>query len=283
MSARESIAWMRICRPGSVIGQQQGWLEKIESWLWRQGSHYRLQHFGDGDKIPHHRYGVYSKEWPLERRRLIFQAQKTLETQEKQFPRLKNGSPQRLSAPPQKTVTSYKVKRPESEKRRSSIEKNNEYQKIAKLIAKPHISTHINDENEYTDKNLKLADPPHHNTNLKGKLKELSNVDNGDIKKAKEKLETERTQGDRLNDIKIRRQNNLETKARTIGKHKTKKDTSFSPHEKISTRGDSFIYTKRNSSPLYYLTDINGSYITPEHTKKRFEIDHRRLLKNVIN
>lgn len=41
MTAREAIAWMRICRPGSVIGQQQGWLEKIESWLWRQGSQYR--------------------------------------------------------------------------------------------------------------------------------------------------------------------------------------------------------------------------------------------------
>lgn len=40
-TAREAIAWMRICRPGSVIGQQQGWLEKIELWLWRQGSNFR--------------------------------------------------------------------------------------------------------------------------------------------------------------------------------------------------------------------------------------------------
>ncbi|KAJ8961968.1 hypothetical protein NQ317_000887 [Molorchus minor] len=41
MTAKEVIAWMRICRPGSVIGQQQIWLEKIESWLWRIGSQYR--------------------------------------------------------------------------------------------------------------------------------------------------------------------------------------------------------------------------------------------------
>lgn len=41
MSAHEAIAWMRICRPGSVIGQQQLWLEKIENWLWNQGSQYR--------------------------------------------------------------------------------------------------------------------------------------------------------------------------------------------------------------------------------------------------
>lgn len=41
MSARETIAWLRICRPGCVIGQQQDWLEKIEGWLWRQGISYR--------------------------------------------------------------------------------------------------------------------------------------------------------------------------------------------------------------------------------------------------
>lgn len=41
MTAREAIAWLRICRPGSVIGQQQIWLEKIQSWLWRIGSQYR--------------------------------------------------------------------------------------------------------------------------------------------------------------------------------------------------------------------------------------------------
>ncbi|KAJ8963967.1 hypothetical protein NQ314_005226 [Rhamnusium bicolor] len=40
MTAKEAISWMRICRPGSVIGQQQIWLEKIESWLWRTGSQY---------------------------------------------------------------------------------------------------------------------------------------------------------------------------------------------------------------------------------------------------
>lgn len=41
MTAREAISWLRICRPGSVIGHQQGWLERIEKWLWRQGNAYR--------------------------------------------------------------------------------------------------------------------------------------------------------------------------------------------------------------------------------------------------
>ncbi|KAF5299577.1 hypothetical protein FQR65_LT09382 [Abscondita terminalis] len=76
MSAREAIAWMRICRPGSVIGQQQGWLEKIETWLWKQGNNFRLQHFGEGDKMPRHKYGIYSKAWSIERERLIRHVQK---------------------------------------------------------------------------------------------------------------------------------------------------------------------------------------------------------------
>lgn len=71
LTAREAIAWMRICRPGSVIGQQQGWLEKIEGWLWRQGGQYRLQNFGDGDKLLRHKFGIYSLQWQVERKRLI--------------------------------------------------------------------------------------------------------------------------------------------------------------------------------------------------------------------
>ncbi|XP_030762540.1 dual specificity protein phosphatase CDC14B-like [Sitophilus oryzae] len=80
MSAREAIAWLRICRPGSVIGQQQIWLEKIQSWLWRIGSQYRIEHFGEGDKIPRHKYGIYSKIWPTEREKMIKESRRTFRT-----------------------------------------------------------------------------------------------------------------------------------------------------------------------------------------------------------
>ncbi|XP_019769764.1 dual specificity protein phosphatase CDC14C isoform X2 [Dendroctonus ponderosae] len=80
MTAREAIAWLRICRPGSVIGQQQVWLEKLQSWLWRIGSQYRLQHYGEGDKIPRHRYGIYSKQWPVEREKAIRDARQSIQT-----------------------------------------------------------------------------------------------------------------------------------------------------------------------------------------------------------
>lgn len=60
MTAREAIAWMRICRPGSVIGQQQGWLERIEPWLWRQGAQFRINTLGSADRLPHFKYGIYS-------------------------------------------------------------------------------------------------------------------------------------------------------------------------------------------------------------------------------
>jgi len=36
-TAREIIAWMRICRPGMVIGPQQHFLEKIQPLMWHEG------------------------------------------------------------------------------------------------------------------------------------------------------------------------------------------------------------------------------------------------------
>eukprot|EP00096_Caligus_rogercresseyi_P011718 TRINITY_DN4703_c0_g3_i1.p1 TRINITY_DN4703_c0_g3~~TRINITY_DN4703_c0_g3_i1.p1 ORF type:complete len:530 (+),score=162.41 TRINITY_DN4703_c0_g3_i1:137-1726(+) len=40
-SANETIAWLRICRPGSIIGHQQTWLEEKQSEMWEQGEEYR--------------------------------------------------------------------------------------------------------------------------------------------------------------------------------------------------------------------------------------------------
>ncbi|KAJ8613613.1 hypothetical protein CTAYLR_006160 [Chrysophaeum taylorii] len=40
-TAEEIIGWMRICRPGCVIGQQQHFLKEIEQALWREGDAYR--------------------------------------------------------------------------------------------------------------------------------------------------------------------------------------------------------------------------------------------------
>jgi hypothetical protein len=42
-TAAEAIAWLRICRPGSVIGPQQQFLEEKQPWLWAQGDLYRSQ------------------------------------------------------------------------------------------------------------------------------------------------------------------------------------------------------------------------------------------------
>ena len=36
-TAKEVIAWMRICRPGMVIGPQQQYLEKIQHLMWEEG------------------------------------------------------------------------------------------------------------------------------------------------------------------------------------------------------------------------------------------------------
>lgn len=42
-TAAESIAWIRICRPGSVVGHQQLWLLEKQSYLWLQGDMFRLR------------------------------------------------------------------------------------------------------------------------------------------------------------------------------------------------------------------------------------------------
>uniref|UniRef100_A0A2C9JH81 Uncharacterized protein n=1 Tax=Biomphalaria glabrata TaxID=6526 RepID=A0A2C9JH81_BIOGL len=42
-TASEAIAWCRICRPGSVIGPQQNFLEEKQTWLWNLGDRFREQ------------------------------------------------------------------------------------------------------------------------------------------------------------------------------------------------------------------------------------------------
>jgi len=43
LSANELIAWMRICRPGTVIGPQQQFLKEVEPKMWREGDLWRQQ------------------------------------------------------------------------------------------------------------------------------------------------------------------------------------------------------------------------------------------------
>ena len=37
MTAAETIGWMRICRPGTIIGPQQHFLEDIQQQMWHEG------------------------------------------------------------------------------------------------------------------------------------------------------------------------------------------------------------------------------------------------------
>ena len=40
-TAMETIAWLRICRPGSIIGHQQEWMIEKEQEMWKQGDYFR--------------------------------------------------------------------------------------------------------------------------------------------------------------------------------------------------------------------------------------------------
>lgn len=42
-TAAEAIGWIRVCRPGSIIGPQQHFLQEMEQTMWRQGDLYRQQ------------------------------------------------------------------------------------------------------------------------------------------------------------------------------------------------------------------------------------------------
>ena len=59
-SARECIGWMRICRPGSVIGPQQQFLVEAEDRLWREGAVFRQQRANWPEQpLPSHKPPLY--------------------------------------------------------------------------------------------------------------------------------------------------------------------------------------------------------------------------------
>ncbi|CAH1286052.1 unnamed protein product [Diabrotica balteata] len=57
-TAEEAIAWIRICRPGSIIGPQQSWLQEKQKQMWKTGESYRKENCL---KAPiKHKSGIYS-------------------------------------------------------------------------------------------------------------------------------------------------------------------------------------------------------------------------------
>ena len=49
LTAKEVIGWMRICRPGMVIGPQQQFLQDIESFMWQEGDIFRSNLLREGE------------------------------------------------------------------------------------------------------------------------------------------------------------------------------------------------------------------------------------------
>ncbi|XP_018331545.1 dual specificity protein phosphatase CDC14AB-like isoform X2 [Agrilus planipennis] len=57
-TARETVAWIRLCRPGSIIGHQQEWLESKQEQMWRAGEEHRRTKRLEGPIK--HTVGIYS-------------------------------------------------------------------------------------------------------------------------------------------------------------------------------------------------------------------------------
>lgn len=53
-TAAEAIGWIRICRPGSIIGPQQHYMKEMEQTLWHQGDVYRQAQLArrEGPSVP---------------------------------------------------------------------------------------------------------------------------------------------------------------------------------------------------------------------------------------
>ncbi|GLV46712.1 cell division cycle 14 [Carabus blaptoides fortunei] len=69
MTSHEVIAWIRMCRPGSIIGHQQNWLESKQAQMWKEGEMYRRKR-GISCTMKHTK-GIYSMEKPALAIRLV--------------------------------------------------------------------------------------------------------------------------------------------------------------------------------------------------------------------
>lgn len=62
-TANEAVGWLRLCRPGSVIGVQHRFLIKCQGWLHYEGRIWRqsIREFGlSADKLQRSKFGIYS-------------------------------------------------------------------------------------------------------------------------------------------------------------------------------------------------------------------------------
>ncbi|XP_072945958.1 uncharacterized protein Cdc14 [Epargyreus clarus] len=71
-TAREAIAWLRVCRPGSVIGHQQWFLENVQARMHAEGEAYRRRH--NITSFPVFTRGIYS-DLPPEPPQIILRAE----------------------------------------------------------------------------------------------------------------------------------------------------------------------------------------------------------------
>lgn len=62
-TANDAVGWLRLCRPGSVIGVQHRFLIECQPWLHYEGGIWRrsMREFGlSVDKLQRSRFGIYS-------------------------------------------------------------------------------------------------------------------------------------------------------------------------------------------------------------------------------
>jgi len=213
-TAMETIAWLRICRPGSIIGHQQEWLEEKQAEMWAQGDQFRRLHPERTVMNSLSDYGVYSLKLKQELLDKMTAKQQN-KNQEKNVTESKTESV--LSEADSSTGLSSRLDR---------VKITNE----AEDIMNGNIATK-NDSNGNSDAGNKTS---------KSSLKEKTIVVKDKVNlKTTEKKENAKnrggvlTQGDKLNIIKARNQATLNTEK--VEKSE-KKITDYHKQTKVSSR-----------------------------------------------
>jgi hypothetical protein len=183
-TALETIAWLRICRPGSIIGHQQDWLEEKQSEMWLQGDRFRREH---KDKVGCHKY--FSVVYLL----LSLCYQVVLGTKCK-YP-----------------VYSAKEKRLllENYNKNKNAKKNNEnFTKMVNEVEKIRIEDDDSNGNPIQSPSDVDAEQVNKNGRSEANVGKTSNEENANNEESDDGIPNskKKTQGDRLNEIKARKQ-----------------------------------------------------------------------------
>ncbi len=191
-TAMETIGWLRICRPGSIIGHQQDWMLEKEQEMWELGDRMRKER--SALHSPFSDYPIYSVKWKQARLR---EQQAAAAASEKREAQSSGKSQHQRASGSEANFTKIvnKVERIRLQDDEDDRNGNNENEPISRS---PRDSA----------ARLRLEDAENENTSPSSSSRSsaATREENGNANAVGEAQEKGLTQGDKLNLIKARKQ-----------------------------------------------------------------------------